>query len=233
MAKPDKNCKLCGGTGMTLHGQNGPHPPTFNRCSCVLHKDVLQNVERGFTGLSKQPKIDASPLLGHENNNLWLVMGNDFLSHLRYCMIRKPPTYNFKVVSDAELVTSWLSNIALKGGDILDPDAYLVSTRYLSIPDLVVPPELLIIRMGVKIARNNASAEVLAEALNTRLHEGKPTWLWDDPTHPLNTGHLFWSNEVSRTLNHFKRVVSKGNKSSVSTPNNVVRAGTGSRKTLR
>jgi len=237
MSKPDSNCKLCSGTGLVATQKStGPHPPTFDRCKCVLHQDVLQNVERGLFGLSKQPKIDTSPLMGLEDKNLWLVMNDDFLKHLRYCMIRKPPTFNFKVISDAELVTSWLSNIALKGSEILDPDAYMVSTKYLSIPDLMVPPDLVILRMGVKVARNNASAEVLAEALNTRLHEGKPTWIWDDPSHPLNVGHLFWSNDVARSLSHFKKVKSKSSQQALNTNTGKVSTNPnvkGNRKSLR
>lgn len=235
MSKPKSDCTLCGGTGLVPNKSvKAPHPPTFDRCTCVLHQDVLQNVERGMFGLSRQPKIETSPLLGFEDKNLWFVMNDDFLKHLRYCMIRKPPTFNFKVVSDAELVTAWLSNIALKGSEILDPDAYMVSTKYLSIPDLVIPPDLLILRMGVKVARNSASAEVLAEALNTRLHEGKTTWIWDDPRQPLNTGHLFWSNDVARSLGHFKKIKGKSSQQAISNKGSTVNPNVrGNRKSLR
>jgi hypothetical protein len=70
----------------------------------------------------------------------------------------------------------------------------------------VVPPDLLVIRMGVKQARNQAACEVLAEALQTRLHEGKPTWLWDEPHHPLNPGHLFWSDAVGRIISAYPQL---------------------------
>jgi len=102
-----------------------------------------------------------------------------------------------------------LASIALQGKDILDADAYKVSTKHITIPDLVVPPDLLVIRMGVKVARNSAAAECLGEALNIRYHEGKPTWLWDEPHHPLNPGHLFWSDEVARILSRWEHVALK------------------------
>ena len=82
----------------------------------------------------------------------------------------------------------------------------MVSTKYLTIPDLVDPPDLLIIRMGVKVARNEAASEVLSEALNLRIHAGKPTWVWDEPLHPLNSGHLFWSKAVAQSLKGFEKV---------------------------
>ena len=76
----------------------------------------------------------------------------------------------------------------------------MVSTKYLTVPDLVEPPDLVVVRMGIKVARNAAASEVLAEALNTRHHAGKPTWLWDGPMQPLTVGHLFHSPEVERAL---------------------------------
>jgi len=190
---------------MVPAGHEKPHPPTFRRCECVLHLDILENVERGLKGLTKAPKVSSSPFTGLEDKDVWTTQGDDFLAHLRHVTLRKPSSWSFRVVSDAELVTAWLASIALKGGDILDADALKISTRFITVPDLVVPPDLLIIRMGVKQARNQAAPEVLAEALNTRMHEGKPTWIWDEPHHPLNSGHLFWSDAVARILSRYQR----------------------------
>tara|TARA_B100000900_G_scaffold25513_1_gene19839 strand:+ start:82 stop:801 length:720 start_codon:yes stop_codon:yes gene_type:complete len=238
MPKPDEKCKQCFGTGHVEIGGDGPHPPIYERCSCVIHKDVIANVERGMPGLSKYGKIEKSGLMEKLKTNMWITAGPNFLKHVRHVMLRQPPTYFFKVVSDAELVTAWLASISLRGGEIHDADAYLISTKFMTIPDLVVPPDLVIIRMGVKVARNSAAPEVLAEAINTRFHEGKPTWVWDEPSHPLNSGHLFWSGDVARTLSHFERLqskssskVSKSNTSSTATISSV--SGTGSRKSLR
>jgi len=203
---PDPDCPECGGTGMVESDPNPPHPPRFSRCVCVLRKEVLANVNRAYPGLVDAPVVRESPLAGKHTNNLWVTGGNAFLAHLRHVAVRQPATWFLRVTSDAELVTSWLSSIALKGGEILDGDAYMVSTQFITIPDLVVPPDLLVIRMGVKVARNEASSEVLAEALNERLHLNRPTWVWDTPDHPLNSGHLFWSKEVQRSLRSFEEI---------------------------
>ena len=230
MGAPDKNCQVCGGTGMVEVEGKDPHPPAFRRCDCALRKDILQNVERGLAGLSSFPAIPSSPLVGHEDQNLWVTGGEEFLPHLRHLAVRKPVNWSFRVVSDAELVTAWLSTVALKGKDILDADAYMVSTKFLSIPDLVVPPDLVIIRMGIKVARNAASSEVLAEAISTRIHEMKPTWIWDEPERPLNSGHLFWSDTVGRWIKPWSRLrtFEPTSSSSSATPSR-----RGKRKTLR
>ena len=206
MSAPNPDCKICGGTGMVEAPPDPPHPPAYDRCECALRGDILTNVERGYGGLSKAPVIKKSPLLGRHNKNLWVTTGQTFFSHLRHVAVRQPATWAFKVVSDAELVTAWLATAGLGGGEIIDPDAHKVSTKYMTIPDLVTPPDLVVIRMGVKVARNVAAPEVLAEAINTRFHAGKPTWVWDEPAHPLDSGHLFWSDDVARILREWEHI---------------------------
>jgi len=206
MSAPDPDCPDCFGTGMVPEAPDPPHPPKHTRCTCVIRKDVLANVERGLPGLSKAPVIKSSPLLGKEASNLWITGGSDFLAHLRHVAVRQPTMWFLRVTSDAELVTAWLADVALKGSEIIDPDAYMVRTKYLSIVDLVTPPDLVVIRMGVKVARNAASPEVLAEALRERSHLMRPTWVWDEPGHPLNAGHLFWSKDVKSALVGYERI---------------------------
>lgn len=200
MGTPNPECKICGGLGSVEAENLSPHPPSFRRCECALRKDILANVERSLAGLSLSPVIPTTPLLGKHEKNLHITAGVGFKAHLRHVMIRQPITFSARVASDAELMTAWLASIALAGKDILDPDAYTVSTEFLTLTDLATPADLLIIRMGVKVARNVAASEVLAEAINIRRHENKPTWIWDEPHAPLNPGHLFWSDAVGRLL---------------------------------
>ncbi len=206
MSAPNPNCEACGGTGAVPVEYSPPHPPSFKRCECVLRLDILSNVEKGLVGLSSAPVIPETPLLGKESQNILITAGEEFLAHLRHVAIRKPITWGFRVNSDAEMVTSWLATIAVSGQEIFDADAYTVSTRYMTLPDMVVPPDLLVIRMGVKVARNAAACEVLMEALQLRMHEGKPTWIWEEPHNPLGPGHLFWSDSLGRILPKWERV---------------------------
>ena len=205
MSAPDPNCKICGGTGSVEEEAKPPHPPRFSRCQCVIRGDIQRNVSRILPGLWEAPKVPKSPLLGLQEEDVRITSGEEFLSHLRHVAMRQPLGWLCRVVSDAELTTAWLASIALQGKDILDADAYKVSTKALTIPDLVVPPDLLVIRMGVKQARNQAASECLAEALNIRAHQDKPTWVWDEPHHPLDVGHIFWSDVVGRILRSYKK----------------------------
>lgn len=204
-AKPD--CPACEGAGMVRTGEPDGHPPKFRRCECVLREDLLSNAERVLPGLSLSPPVSRSPLADKWGKNVMLhVPERWFRAHLRHVAIRRPPIWAGRVVSDADLITAWLASVALNGKDILDPDAYATSTEYLTLVDLAIPPDLLIVRMGVKAARNVAAPEVLAETIMLRKHAQKPTWLWALPDLPLAPGHIFWSDEVGRAMSDFEHV---------------------------
>lgn len=211
------DCPHCGGSGSIPADPNPPHPPTFHRCVCVLQADILANVDRGMKGLPNAPIIPESPLMDLVDRDVILQGAGEVVrANIRHVAVRQPPVWMFKVVSDADLVTAWLSSTVIKGIEIFDADAFAVSTQYLSIPDLVIPPDLLIIRMGVKVARNSAAPEVLAEALRTRQHADRPTWFWEDNLHPIGPGHLFWSDAVGEALAGFARVNLESSKAKVS-----------------
>jgi hypothetical protein len=164
-------------------------------------------MEKGWKGLSKASSIDASELRSLENNNVWVTSSLfDFRKNLRHVAARMGPNWAFTVKSDADLMVSWLASIALKGADILDPDAASVSLNHLTLVDLVEPPDLLVIRLGVKAARNVAMPEVLMEALTHRSHLEKPTWVFDQPSYPLREGHIAYSEDVMEILSDFRRV---------------------------
>lgn len=202
------NCPECKGFGMIpLREGDVDRPPAFTRCTCVIREDILANASQVMPGLLTALPVKRSPLVGKTVNNVWITAPERwFSSHLRHVAIRQSPVWVGRVVSDAELVTSWLATVALKGAEIFDADAFGVSTKFLTITDLVTPPDLVVVRMGIKVARNSACAEVLAEAVNLRKHEKKPTWIWDQPDNPLAPGHLFWSGEVSQVLSGFQTI---------------------------
>ncbi len=202
------NCEECGGFGMVpLRVGDVVRPPAFTRCSCVLREDILYNAEQVMPGLLSALPVKRSPLSNKTTQDVWVTAPERwFSSHLRHVAIRQSPIWVGRVVSDADLMTSWLATIALKGVDILDADSFGVSTKFLTLPDLVVPSDLLVIRMGVKAARNSACAEVLVEAINLRKSLKKPTWVWDQPEHPLAPGHLFWGGDVGSVLASFQPV---------------------------
>lgn len=169
-------------------------------CGCILERDILANVERGWRGLSKAAPIPASPLKGYDATNLRITAGHKiFKDHLRHIAVRQGPKWAFNVVSDADLMDSWLARI--DDGDIIDGDVEQmrrqpITSKYGALVDMVEPPELLIMVMGVKAARNSAMPEVVLEALQHRAHKNKPTWIVDQPEYRLVGGHISHSGHI-------------------------------------
>jgi hypothetical protein len=120
-----------------------------------------------------------------------------------------PVSWGFRVVTDADMMVAWLATAALQGVEVRDADArpeQMVSLAKLTLVDLMDPPELLIVRLGVKAARNSAMPEVLMESLTHRAHLGKPTWVWDQPDCRYGEGHLSYSHVVQQFISSFPRV---------------------------
>jgi hypothetical protein len=202
-----ESCKLCYGKGVLQLPPKPRQPPTFQKCKCTLLEDTLTNIERGWRGLSKVKSLKSSLLQERETKDLWITSRTeDFRANLKTLAALKGPLWNFKVVSDADLMVAWLANIAAKS-EVYDADYHTrVSQEYLTVVDLVEPPDLLIIQLGVKAARNQAMPEVLLEALAHRAHLGKPTWVSDQYNYPLGIGHIAWSQGVIEFLSDWEHL---------------------------
>lgn len=204
----DPKCEKCRGRGV-VPLPVGDRPPRAmgeftTPCTCTLVRYTLKNIERGWKGLSQaEPLPEASPLRGEEAHNLFVTAPVvRFKEHLKHVAARMGPNWNFKVVSDAELMDAWLSPDMpdIKDMDVDQMRRTKVSGQYAMLVDLVEPPELLIIMLGVKAARNSAMPEVMLEALNQRIHTDKPTWVVDQPSYRLNRDHISYSEHVAGVL---------------------------------
>lgn len=189
--EPQKNvCPICSGFGSLETGRTHMGLPIMEPCKCVLIKSIYRNLERGWSGLATAQRIPSSPLMDYVRQDLYITANDETLrSHLKYVGIRMDVNWSFQVVSDADLMTAWLANVALSGKDIYDFDVSSAAGRSLekfTLLDLVEPPGLLIIRLGVKIARNSAMSEVFLEALTLRDHVNRPTWVVDQPGNRIN-----------------------------------------------
>ena len=202
----DPNCKECGGLGQ-VKVPMGNKPPKSRLCSCTYVGQMNRKLENSWEGLSQASPTESSPLLDHAKENLWITCEPSFLRrHLRHVITKNPFSWKVKVITDKELMAAWLATAALAGVDILDKEAFAITANKLSIEDLVQPYDLVILRLGVKMARNSAMPEVLMESLALRDHLRKPTWVWDQPTRALAEGHRCYSLEVAHELSRFHRI---------------------------
>lgn len=201
-------CTKCYGRGAVELERTHYGVPITEPCVCVLAKDICRNLNKAWKGLATASKIAETPLLAYSNQNVYITATIDtFRSHLKYVGVRQGRNWSFNVSSDSELITAWLASAALAGKEILDPDAASVSLEKLTLVDLVDPPDLLVILLGVKSARNVAMSEVFLEAIAHRAHVRKPTWIVDQPERKLDPSHLCYSAQVAEFLkdwDHFE-----------------------------
>lgn len=210
----DPDCSLCRGRGVVLVDLEVRPRFMFeeilNPCKCVLRRDVKLNAKRAWAPLEDAKPVKTSPLKGHEKKNVWItVSGEDLKHHLKRVILDMPPSWFIRVTTDVDLMNTWLSK-DIPDEDVLDADVALerqhrTKSHYNSLTALVESPALLVIKL-MKTSRNAAMPEVLQEALLTRDHMSKPTWLVDQPDHRLAKGHLSWSEAVIETLRPYARI---------------------------
>lgn len=214
------NCSLCGGVGRLPvtppEGYRGP--PSVRLCRCVLLREFAERMDRGWRGISRAEKVPSSPLLPLVEQDVWITAHEPWLkSHVRHVAYRQSLRWEFRVVNDASLLTAWLATAAVAGAKIYDADMSRSieegerrnrpSFEYLTLKDIAVPSDLLIIKLGVKTTPNKEMANTFLETILERQHAGKPTWVWDQPEHPLEEdNHRCHSFEVLNELSTWERV---------------------------
>ncbi len=200
-------CKKCNDFGYIQVDDGHYGLPQAIPCSCTLKKALKVQAQKAWAGLETVPIKRASNLKGKVRENVVVVAYKpELMLHMRSAFAHHArPEEFFKVVSDATLISAWLSNLARSDSEIIDPD-FKRDVRVASLEDLAESPTLLIIRLGVKTARNSAMPEVLAETIELRQHLGKPTWLVVEPDKPLEEGHISWSRAVEDALDGWERI---------------------------
>ena len=204
------DCALCHGRGAVDHMPFGALVPGIRNCECVLTRDTLLNLDRGWRQLSNSTSIGRTPLLKYVEENLWVTSRPKlFRRHMHKTGFNQGPHWNFRVHSDADLMDAWLSRIDAE--EIIDADVSRirqtrVSHRYPALVDLVEPPGLLVIRLGVKAAKNREMPAVFLEAVQHRLHLAKPTWVVDSPAYRLDDAHIAWNERVDELLDDWPHI---------------------------
>lgn len=197
-----KTCQKCGGRGFIEVIPEDPRlPPEYDECDCTERMAIIRNLERGWKGLVKAPDIEETSLLELTRRDVRITALRDtFRSHLRRAGIIKGRNWNFKVVTDADLVRAWLSNVPDGPRGMMSADGEWVPLDHYShtpLVDLIDPPALLIICLWEQVAKNREMPNVLSQVLLQREHNGKPTWVVDTPLLPFREGHRCYSQESS------------------------------------
>jgi len=206
-ANPD--CPHCEGSGF-IYGESmldGGHS-----CDCTIDFLRRQNMEKIWKSLSTVKDVpglrEQAPLLKLVDRDLWITAKEAvFRAHFKAVCYAKPPMWDARVASDKDLVKAWLNTAYAQGHKIYDTELDHVTVSAMYIDELVEPYDLVVLVLGVKEAPNKETPNVLLEALQTRRHLGKPTWIVDQPQRRLDrVEHRCYSEQLEGMLSHWPHV---------------------------
>jgi hypothetical protein len=200
----DPDCPHCGGTGFIM-GESmleGGYD-----CECMLDALRRENMEKIWRSLSEAKEVPAlrekPPLLRLTSRSLWITSPLELLRrHLKAVCYHKDTMWDAKVRTDAMILDSWFGTLKAQGAKIYDIEIEKSILEAIDIRDLVEPPELCIIVLGIKKLPNKEAPNSLLEAIGYRRHVNKPTWIVDQPDHPIDQMHHKFYSE---TLDHWLR----------------------------
>lgn len=189
-------CPVCQGRGAVRFKLPGMITPATKPCECVKIRDKLARMERVWKGMSTCAAPERTPLSGFLNRNCRITTTQANLkAHLHRLLWEVPNDFVITVESDRELAKAWLYTAKISG-DAYDSDVVQHEVKYVSLEDLSDYSDLLVVLVGVKVARNSASPELLLDVARGRDFKGKPTWVVDDPSMRLGPGHISYSDHV-------------------------------------
>lgn len=211
----DPDCPQCGGRGF-IYGAS--MLDGGRSCDCTLDFLRRQNMEKiwkSLSGAKDVPELRANPpLLMLTNRDLWITAKESvFRAHLKAVCYAKHPMWDAKVASDKDLVKAWLNTAYAQGHKIYDTEIDNVTVSAMYIDELVEPYDLVVLMLGVKEAPNKEAPNVLLEALQTRRHLGRPTWVVDQPQRRVDRiEHRCYSEQLEGMLSHWPHVALLGAK---------------------
>lgn len=196
-------CQRCGGQGFIWQD-------SFNmeKCICSLEASLEQKLHDSIRGITTHISADKLAKSGVSlDADLYLkVPWHKARVWLASAIRERHRSRSFvhNVVSDSEILSAWLSPARRETFEGDERDG-LFTQRVATLEDLIRPPELLVIRLGILGYKNQAMSGILLESLMLRKEiERKPTWVVVDPDEPLVDGHRCWSSVLEKYLdNHF------------------------------
>lgn len=210
----DPKCPKCGGTGFiypdciyTRPGEKGGE-----YCDCTKDALKLVNMESIWKSLSEAKDIPGlrndPPLKLFLRRNLWITTSEiTFRRHMKALAYAMSSMWDCRVYADSQLLDSWFGTQKAQGIKIYDLEIERATLEAIDLPDLVTPPDLLVIFLGVKQLPNKEAPNALLEALGLRRYEGKPTWIVDQPDHRINeVHHRFYSESLESLLSTWSHI---------------------------
>lgn len=193
-------CSRCRGVGdVQIEG-------VWVHCVCVARLSKVQRVRACWPPdvlrAAGRNEVRQSALDGRLGENLRIRAERSVLvSHLARAVVAAGRIELVRIASDADLVDAWLANV----GGIRDDEAAghrgEQEARYRNVSDLVAPPKLLVLYVGVRAARLADLPDLILEAIQVRQQRGLATWVVDTVDRPMGEGRCpAWREDLAAQL---------------------------------
>jgi hypothetical protein len=189
---PDATCPKC---GHYIQYKSRYYPCLCDRVqklSLMVGKPLARSIYE--SPWSKTESITKKPLHCYR-----LHMDERTLHSILKSIYFRGGVSTFRIITDQQIVSIWLD----KGGkeeNLIEGD--IKQSLYSSLR----PHALLIIHLGVMSSKNSAAADVLADAINIRLMDHQPVWVWDKPSKPYNEDSTCWGSSVLDIIQEFESI---------------------------
>lgn len=200
----DPACRLCGGTGGTWR-QDGVYL-LGGSCACARSRQWEDAIRRCWPAdirRAAEMAPSASVLTGKTSMNVWVRAERDVLAaHLAVALPATGRIELVRIASDADLAVAWLARVGdkVRDDEVREAMSRDEEDRYDRLVDLVAPPALLVVQLGVKAAALKDLPGLVLETIKTREQRGRPTWIVDTDSKPLVSGHLAYSEDLVAML---------------------------------
>ena len=199
-------CQKCGGTGF-LYEESLLDGGRY--CECKLLTLKIYNMDLVWRSLSRSTAAPGKPkLTKYISQNLWISSPMElFRSHLKALCYLMPSSWDARVRSDADILDSWFGTAKAQGVKIFDLEVSDSKVKAIDIADLIGPPSLVILVLGVKRLPNKETPNAVLEAISYRQHDDVPTWIVDQPENPiLSTNHNAYSESLEEILQGWQHI---------------------------
>lgn len=200
----DPACPRCAGRGSIESDASGPYIITAP-CPCARLVRLQAQIAACWPpGLPAETPAPRSVLVGKHGRELRIRADLPILRrHLARALVEAGSIFPCRIVSDLDLASTWLANAGrVEDEEVADRLAERsVEDHHTRIVDLVAPPQLLILLVGIKAAQLKDLPDLVLEAVRCRQQRGRATWIVDSATAPLRRGGCpAWSPQLEAEL---------------------------------
>lgn len=194
----DPACSRCRGRGRVVSAD----PLTPAPCPCAARILLQAEIKRCWPPeVIKASPVAESPLAGRLGESLW-VRGErgELDANLNRALRSAQKVELVRVATDADLATAWLARASKNEAHDAEEN------RFETLADLVTPPSLLVLVLGVKSTPLAALPGLVLEAIEMRQQRGRATWVVDTHAKPMRAGHPAHSGDLAGLLAGWPRL---------------------------